>query len=120
MAGSVGILWEVPSLRASWGSSRTRLPSPIPSLRANFQLTPAATTTSDLTDRFIDNVIVEHEYEHFPHGRIVYHKNHCQFILYADRRLQQYPTLAAIAGNFGLWAASSFFTLMNITEANAF
>jgi hypothetical protein len=55
-----------------------------------------------ITDRFIVTAIVDHEYEHFPRGRIVYHTKHRQFILYADRRLQQDPTIAAIAGKFGL------------------
>ena len=45
---------------------------------------------------------LNHEYEEFPRGRLVYHTIDRQFILYADRRLQQDRTIAAIAHEFGL------------------
>jgi hypothetical protein len=54
------------------------------------------------TDHSIVSAIIEHEYEHFPRGRIVYHTKDRQFVLYADRRLQQDRTIVAIAEQFDL------------------
>lgn len=54
------------------------------------------TRTAPIANRFILQAIADHEYEFFPRGRIVYNMTTGRFILYADRRLQQDATIAAI------------------------
>ena len=46
--------------------------------------------------------IVDHEYEDFPRGRIVYHQPSARFWIYADRRLQKTRVLDQLRSAFGL------------------
>jgi hypothetical protein len=48
----------------------------------------------------LQKAILEHEYETFPRGRIVYHATDRRFILYADQRLHHPLTIATIANKF--------------------
>jgi hypothetical protein len=68
------------------------------------------------TDPSIVSALI-HEYEEFPRGRLVYHTIDRQFILYADRRLHQDRTIAAIAHEFGLEPGHSSSAQMNTIGA---
>ncbi len=112
MTGSVGIFWGIPEPGGSWTIlvDATSLAEAEPygdflthprghyEVWSNWQKTRAAPAT----DWFISQAIADHEYEFFPRGRIVYNIRTGGFILYADRRLQQQATIAAIASEFGL------------------
>jgi hypothetical protein len=112
MVGSVGIFSGIPSSRGSWTIlvDSTSLAGAEPygdflthpyghyEVWSNWQRPRRAPTT----DSLVINAIREHEYEHFPRGRIVYHAKARLFIVYADRRLQQTRTIVAIATKFGL------------------
>ena len=50
----------------------------------------------------IPDIILMHEYEEFPCGRIVYSKPEAAFWVYADRRLQGTKRVAKIIRRFGL------------------
>ena len=61
------------------------------------RLGPAA-----LTKRGLPQAIAWHEYEHFPRGRVVYHRLGERFTVYADRALQTDAMTARILGAFRL------------------
>ncbi|MEZ5819250.1 MAG: hypothetical protein R3D82_00430 [Xanthobacteraceae bacterium] len=117
IAGSVGIFWGIPEPDGSWTIlvDVTSLAEAEPygdflthprghyEVWTQWQKRRAAPVTS----RFILQTIVDHEYEFFPRGRIVYNIETGEFILYADRRLHQRATIARIVGQFGL-AAGTF------------
>lgn len=50
----------------------------------------------------IPGIILMHEYEEFPRGRIVYSKPQATFWVYADRRLQSTRVVSGITAVFGL------------------
>lgn len=55
-----------------------------------------------LARRNLPSVIIWHEYEYFPRGRVVFDTCTKRFTLYADRRLQTSSTLSAIIDLFDL------------------
>lgn len=55
-----------------------------------------------LRRRGLPPVIVSHEYEAFPRGRMVYMRGPALFTLYADRRLQRPEMIAELVRLFGL------------------
>lgn len=52
--------------------------------------------------RGLPPIIVTHEYEAFPRGRVVYMRGPALFTLYADRHLQRPATIANLVRLFGL------------------
>lgn len=112
IAGSVGIFWGIPEPDGSWTIlvDVTSLAEAEPygdflthprghyEVWTQWQKTRAAPVAS----RFISQTIADHEYEFFPRGRIVYNIETDEFILYADRRLQQKQTIPNIADKFEL------------------
>ena len=117
MTGSVGIFWGIPEPDGSWTKlvDATSLAEAEP--YGDFLTHPRGhyevwthwqkTRTAPVASRFILQAIADHEYEFFPRGRIVFNIGTGSFILYADRRVQQASTIAAIASEFGL-AAGTF------------
>lgn len=115
--GSVGIFWGIPDPGHSWTilTDMTSLAEAEP--YGDFLTHPRGhydvwtqwqkTRTAPVASRFILQAIVDNEYEFFPRGRIVYNFQAGEFILYADRRLQQRAMIARIASEFGL-AAGTF------------
>lgn len=59
----------------------------------------------------LPSCIVNHEYEDFPRGRIVYQCDERRFIVYADPRLHAPVHRAAISSRFGLDASTVHFAL---------
>lgn len=59
-----------------------------------------------LRERGYPGAILGTEYDEWPRGRVVYEVPSARFVLYADRRLQQPATLAALRAAFGLDAAT--------------
>lgn len=55
-----------------------------------------------LAKRGLPQAIAWHEYEHFPRGRVVYHRPTERFTVYADRALQTDAMMARILEAFGL------------------
>lgn len=116
MLGSVGIFWGVPSPRDTWTIlvDSTTLADAEPygdfltHPQGHYEIwsTWQKPRRSPTTDMSIVSAIRDHEYEYFPRGRIVYHTKDRLFIVYADRRLQQNPTITAIAEKFGLMPGS--------------
>lgn len=116
MTGSVGIFWGIPAPDGSWTIlvDTTSLAEAEP--YGDFLTHPRGhydvwtrwqeMRTAPIANRFILQAIADHEYEFFPRGRIVYNFGTGSFILYADRRLQQEATIAAIAGEFKLTAGT--------------
>lgn len=116
-AGSVGIFWGIPEPDGSWTIlvDATSLAEAEPygdfltHPRGHYQVWAQwqKTRAAPVANRFITQAIADHEYEFFPRGRIVYNIETGEFILYADRHLQQDATIARIASQFGL-AAGTF------------
>lgn len=57
---------------------------------------------ADLARRGLPPLIVWHEYEHFPRGRVVFDITTHRFTLYADRKLQAPGILRELLRIFGL------------------
>jgi hypothetical protein len=55
-----------------------------------------------LAKRGLPTVIIWHEYEHFPRGRVVFNTTTGRFTLYADRRLQAQGVLHKVLRAFEL------------------
>jgi len=55
-----------------------------------------------LARRGLPTLIMWHEYEHFPRGRVVFDTTTNRFTLYADRKLQSADTLSGVLRAFGL------------------
>lgn len=112
MAGSVGIFWGIPKPDGSWTIliDATSLAEAEP--YGDFLTHPRGhyevwsrwqkRRAVPLSGPSISEAIAHHEYEDFPRGRIVYNIKTRQFILYADRRLQQEHAISSITGKFGL------------------
>jgi hypothetical protein len=58
-----------------------------------------------LAHRGLPPVILWHEYEHFPRGRVVFETRAQRFVLYADRKLQTPGLLPRVLQCFGLGPA---------------
>lgn len=116
-AGSVGIFWGIPEPDGTWTIlvDATSIAEAEPygdfltHPRGHYQVWTQwqKTRAAPVANRFITQAIADHEYEFFPRGRIVYNVETGEFILYADRHLQQDATIARIASQFGL-AAGTF------------
>ena len=116
MAGSVGIFWGIPSSDRSWMilTDATSLAEAeeygdfLTHPRGHYEVWEKwqKRRGAPVADGSIAKAILEHEYETFPRGRIVYHSKDRRFILYADRRLQQDHTIAVIAEKFDLPAGT--------------
>lgn len=116
-AGSVGIFWGIPEPDGSWTIlvDVTSLAEAEPygdfltHARGHYEVWTQwqKTRAAPVASRFILQTIADHEYEFFPRGRMVYNIETDEFVLYADRRLQQKQTIANIADKFGL-APGSF------------
>lgn len=112
--GSVGIFWGIPEPDRSWTilADATSLAEAEPygefltHPRGHYEVWSQWQRTRTAS-RSVRRAIADHEYEFFPRGRIVYNAVTGIFIMYADRRLQQEVTIAAIASEFGL-AAGKF------------
>lgn len=117
MVGSVGIFWGIPESDGSWIILADATSLAEAELYGDFLTHPRGhydvwsqwqkTRTAPIANRFILQAVVDHEYEFFPRGRIVYNTGTGRFVLYADRRLQQHVTITRIASEFGL-AAGTF------------
>ncbi len=116
MTGSVDVFWGIPAPGGSWTMlvDVTSLAEAEP--YGDFLTHPRGhyevwtqwqkTRTAPDANGFILQTIADHEYEFFPRGRIVYNTGTGDFILYADRRLQQDATIARIASEFELAAGT--------------
>ena len=62
--------------------------------------------TRGLREQAHPDAILVTEYDDWPRGRVVYEVPSARFVLYADRRLHQPATLAALRTLFGLDAAA--------------
>lgn len=119
MTGSVGIFWGIPEPGGSWTilADATCLAEAeqygdfLTHPRGHYEIWTRwqKMRSAPTANRFILQIIADHEYEFFPRGRIVYNTATNRFILYADRRLQQEATITRIASEFGLVAGT--FTL---------
>lgn len=108
---AVGIFWRVsatlivdrtPLSRAElYGDCLTHGPGHYESWEAWRQLGPRR-----LRELGYPAAILNTEYDDWPRGRVVHEVPRRQFVLYADRRLQQPATLAALRTAFGLDAAA--------------
>ena len=62
-----------------------------------------------LARRGLPSAIASHEYEHFPRGRVVFHRLAGRFTAYADRRLLSAACRARIISTFALPPARTGF-----------
>jgi hypothetical protein len=116
MTGYVGIFWGIPGPDRSWAILTDATLLAQAELYGDFLTHPRghydvwaewqSPRGAPDADRSNVKAILEQEYETFPRGRIVYHSKDRRFILYADRRLQQPHTIAAIASKFRLIAGT--------------
>jgi hypothetical protein len=112
MTGSLGIFWGIPDPDYSWCilTDKTSLAEAEP--YGDFLTHPRGhydvwsewqkLDATALAKQAIPQTVAYHEYEDFPRGRIVYHLKACQFIIYADRRLQRPDVVAEIATLFAI------------------
>jgi len=112
MTGRLGIFWGIPDPDRRWAividASLLAVAEPygdfLTHSRGHYEiweewqrLRPAA-----LTKRSVPPIILDHEYEDFPRGRIVYDTKTKLFIVYADRRLQHPNTIKDITERFDI------------------
>jgi hypothetical protein len=112
MTGTVGIFWGIPDCNRSWTFLADATPLAQAEPYGDFLTHPRghydvwnswqALNAAELARRAIPQAVAYHEYEDFPRGRIVYQIKSGQFIVYADRRLQDPHVLSEIANLFAL------------------
>ncbi|MDR0458003.1 MAG: hypothetical protein LBH10_03100 [Burkholderiaceae bacterium] len=112
LTGCVGIFWGIPSAGNGWTLLADAAPLAAAEPYGDFLDHPRghyelwehwkAQGAAAPLEISVAQAIARHEYEDFPRGRIVFDVKNRRFIVYADRRLQQEGTLAAIARQFGL------------------
>jgi hypothetical protein len=112
MTGSLGIFWGIPAPDHSWCilTDKTSLAEAEPygdfltHPRGHYDVWSAwqKLDAIALAKKAIPQTVAYHEYEDFPRGRIVYHVQARQFIIYADRRLQRSDIIGEIATLFAI------------------
>jgi hypothetical protein len=112
MTGSLGIFWGIPNTHHSWRILTDKTPLAEGEPYGDFLTHPRGhydvwskwqrLNAMELTKQAIPQTVAYHEYEDFPRGRIVYHVKACQFIIYADRRLQRPDVMNDITNRFAI------------------
>jgi hypothetical protein len=112
MTGLVGIFWGIPASNRAWTIVTDATPLAEAEPYGDFLTHPRGhydvwsawqkLNAAALARQSIPQAVAYHEYEDFPRGRIVYRIKTGQFIVYADRFLQEPELLTEIASRFAL------------------